>query len=227
MRRLSARISFLSVWSACCEGHSSIAKFLRLCWQIVTKGDFTDRSWRNCCWAGAGVPRGADSWLGGGVAPLLRLLQGAGGAPRPLPVLIWRRAGHQSQQFCGSASRWCGSGCGSGFDLSSWCRSGSWFFYLMRIRIWLFTLMWVRIRIQILKRLKPLKKCYNRLIFHTYILAWHLQIDADSDSDFYLMRIRIRIRIQITKMMQILPDNTVTQSVTSLQHADDCFCSIF
>ncbi len=65
-------------------------------------------------------------------------------------------------QCCGSASRWCGSGrgsgCGSGFDLSSWygsgCGSGFWLlfdadpdFYLIRIRILLFTLMRIRTHI--------------------------------------------------------------------------------
>jgi hypothetical protein len=59
------------------------------------------------------------------------------------------------------------------------------------------------------------------LIFRTYILACHLQIDADPDPvpdpayhfdadpdadrdlDFYLMRMQIRMRIQVTKMMRI------------------------
>ncbi len=56
------------------------------------------------------------------------------------------------------------------------------------------------------KRLKPLKRCSNRLIFKT-ILAYHLQIDADPvpdpvyhfdldpdvdpDPDFYFMRMPI------------------------------------
>ncbi len=31
------------------------------------------------------------------------------------------------RRCCGSASCWCGSGCGSGFDLSPWCGSGSGF----------------------------------------------------------------------------------------------------
>ncbi len=57
-------------------------------------------------------------------------------------------------------------------------------------------------------RLKPLKKCSNRLIFHIpYILVYHLQVDADPepvpayhfdadpDTNFYLMRIRILIFI--------------------------------
>ncbi len=62
-------------------------------------------------------------------------------------------------------------------------------FYLirMRIRIRLFTMMRIRIRIQILaskKRLKPLKKCSNRLIFHTF----RIQLIT-------LVRIKMRIRI--------------------------------
>jgi hypothetical protein len=40
-------------------------------------------------------------------------------------------------------------------------------------------------------RLNTLKKCTNRLIFHIYILACHLQIDTDPDPDFYVMRARI------------------------------------
>ncbi len=57
-------------------------------------------------------------------------------------------------------------------------------FYLMRIRM----------QIQILaskQRLKPLKKCSKRLIFHTFWIV--ICIDADPDIDFYLMRIRIFI----------------------------------
>jgi hypothetical protein len=77
-------------------------------------------------------------------------------------------------------------------------------FYLMqmRIRIRLFTLMRIRIQIQILAsnyRSKFLKKCSNRLIFHRYILAWHLQIDADLDPvpvpAYTFMRIRILILV--------------------------------
>ncbi len=36
-------------------------------------------------------------------------------------VFIWR----PFKQSCGSASLWCGSGCGSGSDLTLWCGSGS------------------------------------------------------------------------------------------------------
>ncbi len=56
---------------------------------------------------------------------------------------------------CGSGfnlSPWCGSGfeltlwCGSGFALSPWCGSGLWLITLMRIRIPHITLMTIRIR---------------------------------------------------------------------------------
>jgi hypothetical protein len=53
-------------------------------------------------------------------------------------------------------------------------------FYFMRIRIRLFTLMRIRIRLFTLMRIRilasnkrglnPLKKCLNRLIFHTFLL---------------------------------------------------------
>jgi hypothetical protein len=36
-----------------------------------------------------------------------------------------------------------------------------------------------------MKRLKALKKCSNRLIFHPIILACHLQIDADPEPAYY------------------------------------------
>jgi hypothetical protein len=54
---------------------------------------------------------------------------------------------------------------------------------------------WIRIRVQILaskEGLKPLKKCSNRLIFHTFWLVI-----------CKLMRIRMRIRIQLIIMMRI------------------------
>ncbi len=83
----------------------------------------------------------------------------------------------------------------------------------MRIWIRLFTLM--RILIQILalkKRLKPLKKCLNRRIFHTFWLdtcklmririRFRIQlINFYADPDFMT-----RMRIQVTKVMRILAD---------------------
>ncbi len=84
-------------------------------------------------------------------------------------------------------------------------------FYLMRMRI--------RMRIRILasnKRLKPWKKCSNRLLIHTF-LACHLQIDADPDPtyhfdadpdpDFYFMGMRIRIWIRVLKTMDPDPQH--------------------
>jgi hypothetical protein len=70
-------------------------------------------------------------------------------------------------------------------------------FYLMRIRvrIRLFTLMRIRIWIQNLaskKRLKPLKKCSNRLICHTF---WLFICKLMRIRFFTLMRMRILIRI--------------------------------
>jgi hypothetical protein len=78
-------------------------------------------------------------------------------------------------------------------------------FYLMRIRILFdldadpdrdptfhFTLMQIRIQILASKySLKPLKKCSNRLIFHTFWLVMKL------------IRIGVRFRIQLTTLMRI------------------------
>jgi hypothetical protein len=74
-------------------------------------------------------------------------------------------------------------------------------FYLARI--------WIHI-LASKYRLKPLKKCSNRLILYTFWLvicklmrSWLL---LDTDPDFYCMR--IRMRIQVTKMMRmyVVPD---------------------
>jgi hypothetical protein len=114
MRRLSARISSLSVWSACFEGHSSIVKFLRSYWQIVTKGDFTARSWRNVVGQvlESHAARTAD-W-GEELTP-------SSASSREQAELLARYQSSfddeqvSTQQCCGSASPWCGSGCGYGF----------------------------------------------------------------------------------------------------------------
>ncbi len=75
---------------------------------------------------------------------------------------------------------------------------------LIGIRILPFTLMRFRIRVRILSykyRLKTLKKCSNRFIFHTFWL--HLRIDANPDQLISLTMIRIRIRIQLFTLIRI------------------------
>jgi hypothetical protein len=62
------------------------------------------------------------------------------------------------------------------------------------------------------KRLKPLKKCENRLIFHTFWrdicklmlirIRFRIQLFIDANPDFYLMR----MWIQVTKMLLIIAD---------------------
>ncbi len=109
---------------------------------------------------------------------------------------------------CGSASRWCGSGCGSVFwfiiwwesvsDISPWCgvdpdpdpsfkkgsnprnsaKIGSYSIYIF----WLDICKLMRIRIRFRNQL----------------------INFDADPDFYLMR--IRMGIQVIKMMRIVAD---------------------
>ncbi len=94
------------------------------------------------------------------------------------------------KRCCGSASRWYGPRCGSGFDRHPDADTDS-YFYLMRVQIRIFILMrlftLMRIRIQILPLLpnkgsNPWKSAPDP--------AYHFH----ADPDFYLMLIRIRMR---------------------------------
>ncbi len=130
-------------------------------------------------------------------------------------------------QCCGSASLWCGSGSESGFDVPvpPWCESG--FFFLSDADANPYpdptfhpdgvTNVDPYRSFQIKAPTQPLKKCSNRLIFHTFWLvicklcgsssgsslslwcgsgSWFL---FDADPDFYV----VRMRIQVIKMMRI------------------------
>ncbi len=99
---------------------------------------------------------------------------------------------------------------------------------LMRIQILLVTLM--RIRVLITKwwgsgsqfpkqRLKTLKKCSNKLIFHPYILAFHLHIDADPDPAITLTRLRINLLIWC-RSMRIRIRNTAFTSAYVNEEGD-------
>ncbi len=85
-------------------------------------------------------------------------------------------------------------------------------FYFMRIRIRLFTLMRIRILASNKRGLKPLKKCLNRLIFHTFwldicklirirfriqLITFDVDPDADLGYQYDAGRIRSRVRSRI------------------------------